>query len=325
MKANDVQELQRLVGMDDIARHEPVIFAARVEIQCEGRAPSGEPYYRLRIYDSTGYFTAFARIRDWEGHPLGGGQFRSLALHTIETERGHRHVVAYPEVGSALPDKGPLDLLPVHHAPESGSLQRLVNVVENLSIESYREFVREALSDQEFAIQYLTLPASKRCHHAKTGGLIAHSLELAEAVNAVGRAMALPTLQTEAGILLALMHDIGKIVLASEVAERVPTRSHEELIEYALQEPLLSSKQMDADAYHTLWALIVAYRNGDSYSAPMATVVRGLDGCSAQTDATVHGSSQARVHRYWQSPCGGRKVWVPPLFNHDTRRRAESR
>lgn len=40
MKANDVQELQRMVGMDDIACYEPVIFAARVEIQCEGRAPS---------------------------------------------------------------------------------------------------------------------------------------------------------------------------------------------------------------------------------------------------------------------------------------------
>ncbi len=312
MKAKNVQDLQRLVSMDDIARYEPVALAARVEIQCDGLAPSGEPYYRLGLYDSTGYVTAFARIREWEGHPLGRAQLQTLALHTIETDRGQRHIVAYPEVGAAPPRRGPLELLPMHHAPDPENLQRLVHVVESLSVAPYRECVSEAFSNQDFAIRYITLPASKRCHHAETGGLLAHSVELAEAVRAAGQAMELPTLQLEAGILLALMHDVGKVILASEIADQVPTRSHEELIEYALQEPLLSLKRVDPDAYHALWSLIVAYRNGDSYSAPMATVVRGLDGCSAQSNATVQQPPRHSAHRYWQSPCGGRKVWVPP-------------
>ena len=313
MRLENVHQLQKLIPLRDIAQHEPVLLTARIDVKDGERiSPSGAPYRRVVLFDSSGNVPAFAISRDWDGHNLCTLELRCVSLQIITSLRGRRIVVIYPEYGEPLPQRDPFDLLPMHLAVEPDHLARLVRLVEEFSTPSYRAFAAQVFEDPGFVIRFVTRAASRNCHHAYPGGLLAHSLELAEAVMAAGSALQLPAVQVEAGALLALFHDVGKILLNEPGSGvQLPVAGHEELIEHVLLEPLVSLRKADPDAYHAFWVLLVAYRNRDTYPAPMAGLVRGLDGCSAQADAlrrTMHAGTRGQRHRL----CGGREVWVLP-------------
>lgn len=214
MKLENVQHLQELLAMPDLAVHEPVLLAARIEIGARQIAPSGEPYRCVGLFDSSGHVPAYALKRDWDGHALRSGDLRNVALQTMDTDRGRRIVVIYPEYGEPLPSRHPLDLLPIHRVIQPAHVQRLIDLVEGFTTPSYQAFAAQVFEDPHFAIQFVTQPASRRCHHAYASGLLVHSVELAEAVTAAGTALRLPALQVEAGALLALFHDVGKLLLS---------------------------------------------------------------------------------------------------------------
>lgn len=309
MKAETVEDLKMFVELDDIACHEPVDLSARVEIFEKGTAPSGEPYMRLRLYDSSGWVGAFARCGDWAGHGLVDGQLRDLSLHTADTPKGQRVLVAHPDYGQPPCERDALDLLPAHRAPNPEDLGRLIDLVDGLETEGYRAFVRDVFSDPDFAISFVTGTASGRCHHAEQGGLLNHSLEVAEAVSVATERMSVATCIREAGILLALFHDVGKCAVPD--AHRIPEKRHKRLIEYHLQEPMAALRKRDRDAHDALWLTIAAYRSGETYGAPMAALVQGLDQCSAQADVAQRALRAGRKG-YWHRFCGGRPVWMPP-------------
>ena len=83
----------------------------------------------------------------------------------------------------------------------------LCNLVERLD-EPHRELVREVFRDDELLCAYLDRPASLKYHHNQSGGLFAHSVQVALDCEqaccthkAVNRSLA---------IAAALLHDIGK-------------------------------------------------------------------------------------------------------------------
>ena len=314
MQLKNVRHLKDQISLRDTAQHEPVLLAARIEVEDgEHIAPSGAAYRRVVLFDSSGDVPAYALRRDWDGHNLSASELRCVSLQIINSLRGRRIVVIYPEYGEPLPQRHPFELLPVHRAVEPDRLARLVRLVEEFTTPSYRDFVAQVFKDLGFTVRFVTQAASRNCHHAYAGGLLAHSLELAEAAMAAGSALQLPAIQVEAGALLALFHDVGKILLNEPGSGvQLPVAGHEELIEHVLLEPLVSLRKADPDAYHAFWVLLVAYRNRDTYPAPMAGVVRGLDGCSAQADAlrrTMQPGTRGQRHRL----CGGREVWgLPP-------------
>lgn len=63
--------------------------------------------------------------------------------------------------------------------------------------------------DPEFRRGYLEAPAAKRVHHNYLGGLLEHSLEVAELVETV--ASFAPQLNRDLALAGALLHDIGKL------------------------------------------------------------------------------------------------------------------
>lgn len=323
MEADSVEHLRSMVALDEVGRYEPLRIAARVDVLDQGVAASGVPYMRMDLYDSTGAVPAWARCRDWEGHGLMTGQLRTLSLHTLaDTPSGQRRIVAYPEVGAPPSQRSALEFLPVHRAPWPDDCRRLVGLAQEIEVLAYREFLQDVFADPEFALGFLTAPAAQQCHHAQGGGLLHHSLDVAEAARAAADTIGLNVISKEAGVMLGLFHDVGKWVLNSD-ADRIPTRQHEALIEYALEQPLQRLRQRDLDAYHALWQVIHAYRTGDHYVAPMAAVVRGLDSCSAQTDAAAM-IPRNGGHRYWHRLCGGRMVWIPPCRGSDVPRFPET-
>lgn len=110
------------------------------------------------------------------------------------------------EVGSEVDD--PLDLVPKrwYACPEHAKLLR--KLLDSVTIEELRSFIKMVLSDDELMQHFLKLPASARHHHAYPGGLLAHSLECAAIVAATpGFSRA----EMELGMVAAFIHDLGKI------------------------------------------------------------------------------------------------------------------
>lgn len=104
---------------------------------------------------------------------------------------------------------GAIDLIPRSACPEPLLLVRLREIVSQLSNDSLRWFIGCVFADDSFALPFVRLPASRRHHHSKAGGLLAHSLECAEMVQ---RFSEFEPDMRDLAVTGALLHDAGKVV-----------------------------------------------------------------------------------------------------------------
>ena len=296
----------------------PIRGVFRVEFEAEAASRQGEAVYRLRLYDVTGITRAFVLANVWDGPPPTPGMVTALELN-IRESHSVPHVIVegrYPAVRSG---RSHLDLLPAHLAPQPNDLSRLIHLARGLNFDVYRLFLDDAFRDLRLAVPFITLPAGKSCHHTQPGGLLSHSVEIAEAVQRTTRCISGNPLTSDAAVLLALFHDVGKVTLA-QYGERIPPQHHTDLIESELLTPLSRLRDHDMDAYSCLLHMICCYRERRDYENPLAAVIRGLDGWSAQTDASA-GRRTVSKHDYRLKPCArSRAIWDPP---HQEQRRRQ--
>lgn len=92
--------------------------------------------------------------------------------------------------------------------PIPGVVAQTKGLIRDIAFEPLRRFVLAALTQPDAATGYWRAPASIGHHHAYEGGLAQHSLEVA---TMVASSTALPAVERDPGIALALLHDYGKI------------------------------------------------------------------------------------------------------------------
>ena len=87
-------------------------------------------------------------------------------------------------------------------------LERLIIVRQNILSPALGQFVDKLFDDKSMAQAFLQLPASTQYHHNETGGLLAHSVEVAEILYSLSY-----NNQDERYIatVAGLLHDIGKV------------------------------------------------------------------------------------------------------------------
>ena len=102
----------------------------------------------------------------------------------------------------------PLALVPAAACPLPTGLERLERVLGGLQNGPLKRMLLLVLNNDGLLLPFLGLPASRRNHHAYSGGLLDHSLECAEFV-ANYRQHSADILGL--GIVAALLHDIGKV------------------------------------------------------------------------------------------------------------------
>lgn len=103
--------------------------------------------------------------------------------------------------------ENPLLLYPLPDGANSSDVSELTSIMENISSKSLRLFLYELFSDRKFAAIYLTGKGSDRHHHPEPGGLLRHSIEVAEFV---GRYCDSKQHEREVAIVAALLHDVAK-------------------------------------------------------------------------------------------------------------------
>lgn len=75
-----------------------------------------------------------------------------------------------------------IELLPSPLCPVSGVLIRLAQLVRDIEVPVLKQFLNHMLSRDEIVLPFLTAPASICYHHNYPGGLLEHSVEVAEIV-----------------------------------------------------------------------------------------------------------------------------------------------
>lgn len=306
-----IKRIRPLLEHPEIEVEDPLVGTFGVQPLKSAIGRDGLTYGRIRVYDYTGAVEVFTCMDEWPmDAPAFDGQY-ALAFRFVHDRYGNLVPVVAPGLGG-LPSRSALELLPGHQAPDTQILERLVELADALQIESYREFLRDVFSDREFARAFVTLPGSKQCHHRESGGLLRHSLEVAESLQFSAARMGTHPLMADAAVLAGLFHDVGKVILASPARHRLPCsyRHHHWLVTETLAEPLLRLRHSDEQAHSALWRIMTGYQHGSHYEVPLAGLIRSLDAISAQNDALKH-AVQEQPGRYWVHACGRAAVWTP--------------
>lgn len=104
-----------------------------------------------------------------------------------------------------------VELLPRADTPERSApvLDRLSALVDQLADHTTQHFISRVLFDPAIYPGFLKCPGSHRYHHAFRGGLLAHSVAVAESCFRTAAPLA-PDLQS-AIVAAGLFHDLGKI------------------------------------------------------------------------------------------------------------------
>ncbi|RHW75009.1 HD domain-containing protein [Colwellia sp. RSH04] len=151
---------------------------------------------------------------------------------TLKYVDGHQYVrCAFLQslLGSVSNQLLSINLLPSCYCPAPETLLALKTLVDSLSSRHLSRFISDVLVSSDVGINYLQCPASLRHHHNFTGGLLAHSVDVAKTLL---RENQFKGIERDIAIIAALIHDIGKTKTLSADGQRTHLGSlvdHDEL------------------------------------------------------------------------------------------------
>lgn len=169
---------------------------------------TGKRFIKLTIEDATGSIDGYI----WGEHK---GLTQWDDLEAVRAEGSARRfgdgvVVDITRLGDMWLDDPccAARLLPRRLCADPCALDRLVVVVDEIEDNLLRTFCNNVFDDLSIAIPFLQVPASREHHHAQPGGLLRHSIEVAENVCHDDSLM---RTERDIAIVGALFHDAGKI------------------------------------------------------------------------------------------------------------------
>ena len=169
----------------------------------------GSHYANLVLSDAKGSIRGFMELNDNGMINIENGQLVCCTGNIGEFNSEVTMYVSHIEqVDLSVIDEKTLALLyPSVENPEQlkADLRNLVESVENTEMKLLLEYVLfEKIWDQ-----FIKKPAAKSIHHARIGGLLEHSVHVAEIVSDLSRFY--PDVNRDLALTGALLHDIGKV------------------------------------------------------------------------------------------------------------------
>jgi 3'-5' exoribonuclease len=284
-------------------------------------ARTGEPYLALEVADCTGRLPAvmFRPGSLDESLPIGSVvRVRGL----VTTFRGVRRVT----VDSLEPTDGfdPRDFLAAGTRDRDELVAELRGLVRRVKDQRVRAVVRAIFGAPGFIDRFSSCPASVGRHHAYVGGLLEHTVSVANLCLALTAAYP----QADGDVLLAaaLLHDVGKVdELSADTSIGLTDAGH--LVGHVvLGERLLSAAIRDAarplpeQTALRLMHAVLAHHGEREWGAPKcpctleALLLHHADHTDAQAAAFMEAVSGAAVlEQPWsdRSNSFGRALMVP--------------
>ena len=210
----------------------------------------------------------------------------------------------------------PLALVPGAACPLPTGLERLERVLDGLHNAPLKRMLLLVLNNDTLLLPFLVLPASRRNHHAYSGGLLDHSLECAEFVANYHQYTADIL---ELGIVAALLHDIGKVrTLGPEGKGTMLGRvlGHDHLTLELLSEPLALLDREWRDGGIALRYLLSWKLQPRASAKPlmvMSELVQAADRISTGADNERELFRDMPNWRQYVHDENGRSAWRPRL------------
>lgn len=186
-----------------------------------------------------------------------------------------------------------LQSLPRVYCPVPAVFDQLVTTVQSLQSKHLRGFLTRVLERKERLEAFLNAPASVTYHHAYPGGLLEHSLDVANNAVAMLRLNepAMPRLMQETCFVAGLLHDIGKTYTYDSKGKPNAAWklcSHDAFTLEACAYGLAYLDQHEPDIAITLRHIWTCASPGARYGQPaamtLARYIRDADGQSAMAD-----------------------------------------
>ncbi len=166
-----------------------------------GRSPVP---YSLKLYDRSGVREAGTCLPPT---PPTGERMRKAWVTLAPTcEVGRKQLIVLG--ADEYNDIASYDLIPNDFGQEEDTVKRLRMLIRDIGSQAMEKFLDDVFCLRTVFHRFWIWPASRGHHHARRGGLAAHSIEMAEWVANTDHMSAE---ERDIGVAYALLHDIGKL------------------------------------------------------------------------------------------------------------------
>lgn len=183
-----------------------------------------------------------------------------------------------------------INSLPSCYSPAPETLLQLKTLVDSLSSRHLTRFISDVLVSRDIGINYLQCPASLRHHHNYTGGLLTHSVDVANKLLSENQ---FKGVERDIAIVAALIHDIGKTRTLSPTGHRTHLGSvvdHDELTLEICAKAFTRLDKFEPQSAVMLRHILTCASPGNRYGyeaiTPIAAKLQLADKASASTHFT---------------------------------------
>jgi 3'-5' exoribonuclease len=173
-----------------------------------GKTQDGSPFVRLKLMDRTGSIDAIK----WDASEA---VCSCLLVDDYIQARGvvskykDKLQIVLENVRKISDKVDPTDFLPRTTKDISEMVRDLRKIIATVKQPQLHALLDHFFKDEEFVARFSTAPAAMRIHHAYIGGLLEHSLSVAQLCDLVCRHY--PEVNRDLLITAAALHDIGKV------------------------------------------------------------------------------------------------------------------
>lgn len=172
-------------------------------------ARSGAPYLSLKLADRTGLIAG----RVWEQAEAISATIVPKSVVSVrgrtELYRDELQLQIFEISPAPMSQVNRSDFLPVSPIGIENLVQKLHDLASSIKRGALKRLMRQLLGDSQLMDRFKIAPAAKSMHHAYLGGLLEHSVAVAELVSNLSAFY--QDLNRDLLVAGALLHDIGKI------------------------------------------------------------------------------------------------------------------
>lgn len=280
----------------------------------------GDPVHELQLSCWCMTYTAFASITCQIDSNVLLQHFSLVYVIGYRTGEDTNPILHLTYIGKPTTDQVMelpcLYTLPRSLTPLPEVSDQLIHTLARLETIQLRHFLKYILERSDRLEGFMSLPASQRDHHAYPGGLMEHSLAVAQLVVGMIRLNEpnMPLVWQEAGFVAGLLHDLGKIRIYRKGGFQQPTAlliDHDqltlELCAYGLEYLDKALPDIAATLRHVWSCSSPGARYGKPALTTLARYVRDADGQNAMADKqrrasrnySLNGMRSINQQRFW--------------------------
>jgi len=248
------------------------------------------PYWVIKLSDINSTITAYMFTMPDNIKALHHGVMIQCEISVKHYQQKDYLHLAYIEKTStqlAIKKSG-LMSLPCALTPDKKTLSHFYSLVSSMDSNALKNFIAEVLMPSDVCLSYIQAPASLNHHHNFPGGLISHSLEVAQIVATMPWK---DNISRDLAITSALFHDIGKIKTLSCQMKRTTIGrwvDHDSLTLELCGNALSTLEKHDETSAillrHVWTCASPGARYGYKSATPIANAVQNADRLSSEMD-----------------------------------------